>query len=99
MLDGIPLVNLTPSVLLGIVVLFILTGRLVPLRYLKEKIEEAEKWRAAYELERQARAAAEAQSAELLEVGKATYAILDAALSYDDPPGRGGAHRVVQTSR
>lgn len=101
MLDGIPLVNLTPSVLLGIVVLFILLGRLIPRSALVDKAEESERWRKAYEAEREARTLADAQTTELLEVAKATHGILDAIVNDADPAPKGGAHRVVarQTSK
>lgn len=36
---------LTPSVLLALVVLAIITGRLVPLRFYKNLIEERDQWR------------------------------------------------------
>lgn len=99
MIDGIPILSFTPEVLLGIAILMILSGRLWTNKTYQEKCAEAERWRKAYEAEREARAISDAQTRELLELGKATYAILDAALSEVEPPGRGGAHRVVQTSR
>ena len=95
MLDGIPLLDLTPSVLLGIVVLFVILGRLVPRATLVDKAAEAERWRLAYEAERQARTLADAQTTELLEVAKATHGILDAIVNEADTAPRGGAHRVV----
>ena len=98
MLDGIPLVNLTPSVLVGIVVLMILLGRLRTNKEYQEKCAESERWRNAYEVERDARVLADRQTAELLELAKATHDILHAALSEVEPPGRGGVHRVVQKS-
>lgn len=95
MLDGIPLVNLTPAVLLGICVLMIFLGRLVPHRYLAKSEKEAENWRLAYEKEREARTLADAQTTELLEVAKATHGILDAIVNEADVAPKGGAHRVV----
>ena len=95
MLDGIPIVSLTPSVLLGICVLLVFLGRLVPRSVLLDKAKEADKWRQAYEAERNARTLADAQTTELLEVAKATHGILDAIVNDADPAPKGGAHRVV----
>ena len=81
MFDGIPILNLTPAVLLGVAVLLLLTGRIVPRSTLKDKAEEAERWRLAYEAERKARVISDAQTVELLELSKTTYELLDATLN------------------
>jgi len=78
MLDGIHVIDLTPSVLLGVTVLLLLTGRLIPRTTLTDKAAESERWRLAYEKEREARAASDAQTQELLEVAHLTHAIIDA---------------------
>lgn len=78
MLEGIPIVALTAPTLLGVAILLLLTGRLVPQAYLKDKAAEAERWRLAYEKEREARAIADAQTAELLEVTKTTRDVISA---------------------
>lgn len=78
MIDGIPIASLTPSFLLGIAVLMLLTGRLVPRATLQDKAKEAEEWKQAYELERTARTTADAQTRELLEVAKTSEAVLTA---------------------
>lgn len=78
MIEGIPIIGLTPSVLLGITVLLLLTGRIVPRVTLNDKAEEAERWREAYEAEREARNTSDAQTAELLEVAHLTHAIINA---------------------
>lgn len=83
--DGINLANLTPSVLLGITVLLILTGRLVPRSALKDKDQQIELWRKTAELREEARATSDAQTAQLLELAKTTHSIIDAAFG----PGRG----------
>lgn len=44
MIDGIPVGVLTPSALLGVVVLLILTGRLVPRSALVAERKRAEAW-------------------------------------------------------
>jgi hypothetical protein len=75
MLDGIPVVGLSAPVLLGITVLLLLLGKIVPRATLQDKIQEAADWKAAYEAEREARAKSDAQTAELLEVSKTTHSI------------------------
>lgn len=78
MLDGISIIGLTPAGLLLITVLMILTGRLVPRATYLEKVKEAEQWRAAYELERTAHSASDAQTRELLELAKTGTKVLEA---------------------
>lgn len=78
MFEGIPIVGLTPAALLGITVLLLLTGRLVPRIALKDKTEEAERWRLAYEAEREARATSDTHTTELLEGVKTSHAIITA---------------------
>ncbi len=97
MFGGIPILAYTPEALLGITVLSILAGLLVPRRQLKDKDEESERWRKAYEAERDARITADAQTAELLEIAKTTHDILDAM--FNTSVGRhrtqpGGPHVV-----
>lgn len=75
MLEGIPVVGLTAPALLGIAVLLLLLGRIVPRPTLEDKKQEAADWKAAYEAEREARATADRQTGELLEVSKTTHAI------------------------
>lgn len=75
MLEGIPLVGLTAPTLLGIAILLLLTGRIVPRTTLQDKAQEAADWKAAYEKEREARVSSDKQTAELLEVSKTTHSI------------------------
>jgi len=75
MFEGIPVVGLTAPALLGITVLLLLMGRIVPRATMQDKIQEASDWKAAYEAEREARAKSDAQTVELLEVSKTTHAI------------------------
>lgn len=77
MLDGIPILEFTPAALLGFAVLLLLTGRLVPRTHLTDVQKECERWRLAYEAEREAHATADAQSKELLEAGRTTKALLE----------------------
>lgn len=67
MLQGIAIGELTPSVLLGMCVLLIFLGRLVPRSSLQDKIKEAEQWRLAYETERKAHDVADKQTTRLIE--------------------------------
>ena len=78
MFEHLTIANLTPPVLLGIAILMLLTGRLIPRVHYKDKMEEAEKWRLAYEAEREARAESDAQTRELLELARTTEAYLGA---------------------
>jgi len=76
--EGIPVLQLTPPVLLGLCILFILTGRLVPRFFYNEKVKSAERWREAYEAERSARTLSDAQTRELLEIAKVSEQFLTA---------------------
>ena len=78
MIAGIPVTTLSASALLGITVMLILTGMLVPRRVIKDKTAEAERWQKAYETEREARGLADEQTRELLEVAHTTQAIISA---------------------
>lgn len=78
MIDGISIVGLTPAGLLLVAVLMVFTGYLVPRRIYLEKAAEAERWRAAYEVERTARATSEAQTRELLEIAKTSEKLMSA---------------------
>lgn len=77
MIDGVSLIGLTPAGLLLIAVLMVLTGRLVPRNTYLEKSKEADQWRQAYEVERAARTASDAQTRELLEVAKTSKQFLE----------------------
>ena len=79
MLDGLPpLVELTPAALLGVAILFLLMGKLVPKAIVDDKNREIDQWRDAYEKEREARTLADKQTAELLEVTRTTKQLIEA---------------------
>lgn len=78
MFEGIPVVQLTPPVLLGIAILMLLTGRLIPRFTYQEKVKEADLWRQAYEAERSARTVSDAQTRELLEIARTSEQFLGA---------------------
>jgi hypothetical protein len=91
MIEGISVFQLTPGVLLGIVVLMILTGRLIPRYTYENKAKEAEQWRLAYEAERTARAESDAQTRELLEVAKTSKDFLAAVFQNSEQIKSGDA--------
>lgn len=76
MLDGVPVADLSTAGLLGLAILLLLLGRIVPRSTLQDKIEECDRWREAYEKERDARALSDAQTAELLEMAKTTNSVI-----------------------
>lgn len=75
MFEGFPIVGLTAPALLGITVLLLLMGKIVPRATMQDKIQEAADWKAAYEKERDARGRSNLQTIELLEVSKTTHSI------------------------
>lgn len=97
MLDGIPVGDLTAPGLLGLAVLMVLAGFLVPRYLYNEKKEEAEKWRQAYEAERKARATSDAQTAELLELAKTTHKIIVATFSTTERMRQSGGVDALPT--
>jgi hypothetical protein len=98
MIEGIPLVDVAPPTLLGIFILLIMFGRLVPWWFYKAKADEAEKWRLAFEAERESRVASDAQTAELLELAKTTHSIIVAVFTPPQYSASGGAY-VVPTQK
>lgn len=103
MWDGIPInvKDLSLATLLGICVLLIIFGRLVPWWLYRDKSKDADRWREAYEAERESRLVLDKQNVELLEFAKASYSILDALfVNTTESSRQGGNHRVVvPTSR
>ena len=81
MFEGFPVADLTAPGLLGLAILLLLFGKIVPRSTLQDKIEECNRWREAYEKERDARALADAQTAELLELAKTTNSVISAVFS------------------
>lgn len=92
MIEGIPLVDLPPTALLGIAILLLLFGKLVPRSVLEDKQRESDKWREAYEAEREARASSDAQTVQLLEVSKTTH---DLTVAMFDVLRQTGGNRAV----
>lgn len=81
MIDGISIIGLTPPALLGVAILMMLTGRLIPRSTYLDRVKEADQWRKAYEAERAARATSDAQTVELLELAKTTHSFITAVFS------------------
>jgi hypothetical protein len=94
MIDGIPINDLTAPSLLGIAIVLILLGWLVPRSTLKDKKEESEKWQQAYEAERKARSLSDAQTAELLELARTSKHLLESFFGENErvPLYGGGRH-------
>jgi len=88
MLEGLPLRDFSVSSLLGIAVLAILLGWLVPKKTVDEHKLSAERWRQAYEAEREAHQLAEKQTAELLEVARTSHALIQAIFANSERLGR-----------
>jgi hypothetical protein len=95
-IDGIPVFAFTPSALLGIVFLMVITGRLVPRSILRDKQKEADQWRQAYETEREGRVTADAQSSELLEMAKTGEAVFSALFRVQERSQRSGEQDAPQ---
>jgi len=76
MWGGINLSDLTAPALLGLTVLLILFGYLIPRNMYKEKVKESDNWRLAYEKEKERGDVSDAQTAELLELAKASHSIM-----------------------
>lgn len=76
MIYGIPITGLTAPALLGFTILLFITGRIWTDRAYQEKAKESERWRLAYEKERDARITSEDQTEELLELAKTNHAIV-----------------------
>lgn len=95
MIEGIPIIDLTAPALLGVAILMLLLGKLVPWTTYQEKIKEAERWREAYEAEHQARLVSDAQTTELLEVTKSTHDVLSAIFGSGIRTRRVGARDVA----
>jgi hypothetical protein len=97
MLDGISIGNWTAGSLLGLAIFLILIGRLVPKSQLDKAEEAAEKWRLAYEAEKEAHALSEAQTSELLELAKTTNSIVFALFGASERVRHSGGAGAIPT--
>lgn len=97
-MDGIPIKDLTAPTLLGVAILMVLLGLLVPRYIYNEKKEECEKWRLAFEAERKARETSDKQTAELLELAKTTHKIIAATFSTTERIRQSGGADALPTT-
>jgi hypothetical protein len=93
MFDGIPVDKLSAPVILGIAVLMVLFGLLVPRRTYKRMEKEAENWRLAFEASEKARLASDKQTAELLELAKTSNNVLQAMFGMTESGKRTGGNQ------
>lgn len=98
-LNGIPFADLTAPTLLGIAVLMLLSGRLFSKAAWQDKADEAERWRKAYEAERESRVTADAQTAELLELAKTTHAFITAVFSNSERIRQSGEPNALSPTK
>lgn len=96
MIEGIPLAGLTAPALLGLAVLMLLRGKIWSDAAYKEKREEADRWREAYEREREARDYSESHTEELLELAKTSHAVLTAMFQNSERIAQSGGTDVVK---
>lgn len=95
LIEGIPIIGWSAPTLLSIVVLMLLTGKLWTKAAYDEKVKEAERWRAAYEAEREARVTANSQTTELLELAKTTHSFIVAVFSNSERARQAGEFDVA----
>ena len=91
--------DLTPAALLAVAVILVLTGRIVSRAVYKDKADESERWRMAYEAEREARSVSDAQTAELLEVARTTHSLIKAMFSNSELIRKAGEPDVVSKTQ
>lgn len=75
-MDGIPYVGLSAPAIVGILVLFIATGRLVPRRTYDDKVHEAGEWRAEARIKDAQLAEKDKQLRHMAEVGETVKDIM-----------------------
>lgn len=91
-LSGIPLIGLSAPALVSIAVLLLLTGKIVPRATYVEKKEEALRWQAAYEKEREARAKSNDQTVEMLAALKTNHSVIVAMFETIKSTTTSGGH-------
>lgn len=87
--SGIPLDSLTPAALLGLAILLLLLGRLVPRRTYEDLKNDRDRWQVAHQESEAARQEMAMQMRELLETGRTTEALLRSIAGQQPrvPPG------------
>lgn len=96
MIEGIPIIDLGPPVIVSVTVLMLLTGRIIPRSTFVDKTQECDRWRQAYEAEREARAATDRQTVELLEVAKTTHDVIVAMFQGSERVWKGHEDNVSE---
>ena len=97
MIDGVSIIGLTPGALCLLAVLMVLTGRLIPRATYQEKAKEADQWRSAYEVEREARVKSDAQTRELLELAKTSQSFLQSVFEHSERLKSGDSNEISPT--
>lgn len=96
-IENFPIVGLTAPAILGLAVLMMLTGRIVPRSTLRDKEVEIQRWQLAYETEREARIVSDNQTAKLLVAVETNRDVLYALLQVlNKETGAGGAPHVAE---
>lgn len=97
---GLPVEVWAPSGLLAFAVMMLFAGKLWTNAAYQQKVKECEKWEKAYAIEQEGRLTANAQTAELLEQGKTTHAIVVAMFSImENNRASGGTPNVVPLAK
>jgi hypothetical protein len=73
---GVPVAGLTAPVLLGIGILLILTGRLVPRRTYDDALRDRDRWQQAHSVSEEARLTQTKQLDAVLEVGETVKQVM-----------------------
>lgn len=94
MLEGIAATDVGLGTLVAVFFLLMFFGRIKPKSDVDRADAEAEKWRQAWELEREARIQADTQTAELLEVARTTHQIVVALFGAAESSRRSGGTHV-----
>jgi len=95
MIEGIPIADLTAPTLVGLAVVMVFLGLLVPRRFYRDKVEECERWHAAFEVQRDRANKSDEQVDEMLEVSKTTHAIVVALFGASESGQRSGDSSVA----
>ena len=90
MIGDIPITGLTAPGILGLAVILLLTGYIVPRKYLVDKETEILRWKKAYETEREARIVSDSQTGQLLVAIEANRDLMSALLTVVKPEARSG---------
>jgi hypothetical protein len=84
--DGIPVVGLTAPALLGLAILLLLTGRLIPRRTYDDLKQDREDWKAAHRESERIRGELVQHMNMMVEQAKVTEALLRSLGAHADPP-------------